>query len=132
MPIISKDEDRLVIALVIAENFFWGAIAANYPEALSSDLSPHESTKLSNAMRSAIIEWLQLNTGGTPVTQTAEIMLHRIEYHYHEVDDVKLSNSDEEHIAYSISQGISEGDLCTHIGAGQQAYGYWEINNNPE
>lgn len=92
---------------------------------------------LAAAMRSAVVEWLQFNAGEVAVTQIAEIMLHRIEYHYKGgYGAMLLTDSDKEHIAYSITQGISEGVVCTTLDISEdeskEVYGYWKINNCPE
>jgi len=137
MPIISHNEPRLAAAIESAEAAFWADIVANYPEATSGDLSPTETIKLETAMRSAVTEWLMFNADVPVTPQTAEIMLHRIEYIYRGGhDSLLLTDSDKEHIAYCITQGISEGDLCTMLVISpfkeEEVYGYWEINNCPD
>jgi hypothetical protein len=136
MPIISHDTERLSAILCEGEAIFWEYIAEAYPEAKTGDLSPAEAIGLSEAMRSAVTEWLQFNCD-TPPTEprVTEIMLHRIEYNYEE--DMELTDSDREHIAYSISQGISEGELSTLVPVTDEKFdrsvrGYWKINNCPE
>ncbi len=136
MTIVSKDEERLAVAIELAEAEFWESIAASYPEAETGDLSPACSIALSLAMDAAVVEWLQFNVDAPEVTKTAEVMLHRIEYYYRDYDDLELTDSDKEHIAYSISNGIREGELCTTTEVSpikeEEVYGYWKINNNPD
>ena len=128
MAIISKDEGRLSEALDTAEDLFWNCIASDYPEATSGDLSPACAIALSTAMRAAVVEWLELNADTPP--KTATIMLHHIEYYYRDNDALLLTDSNKEQIAYCISEGISEGDLCD-IPDGHffEVRGYWKINN---
>jgi len=136
MPIISHDTPRLNAILDEGEAIFWEYIAEAYPEASSGDLSPAEAINLSEAMRSAVTEWLQFNCDTPPAPpRVTEILLHRIEYNYDE--DMELTDGDMEHIAYSISQGISEGELSTLVPVTTEKYdrsvrGYWKINNCPE
>lgn len=135
MSIISNDDPRLVDALESATCAFWADIAMNYPDATSNDLSPNETIKLATAMRSAVTEWLQFNADAPLHTST--IMLHRIEYYYRGGHGaLLLTDSDKEHIAYCISVGNSEGELCTMLEISpivdEEVYGYWKINNNPE
>ena len=129
MPIVSNDENRLSAALDTAEDMFWNSIASDYPEAKSGDLSPACSIALATAQRAAVVEWLELNVDSPP--QTATIMLHRIEYYYRDEPEMGLDDSEREHIAYCISEGISEGDLCTMPdGYITEVRGYWKINNS--
>jgi len=132
MPIISTDESRLSDALDTAEDLFWNSIASDFREATSGDLSPAEAINLTTAMRSAVTEWLQFNADTPP--QTATVMLHRIEYYYRGHNSLLLTDSDKEHIAYCISEGISEGDLCTMLQISsvkeEEVFGYWKINNS--
>ena len=133
MTIPSKNEPRMVEAIEDAEIAFWSVIVDAYPEALHGDFSPEATFALDAALKAAVTLWLEWNADPQESeTLTTEIMLHRIEYNYKGFDDLELTSGDEEHIAYSISQGISEGDLCTHIQAGQEVHGYWKINNNPD
>ena len=133
MPIISMDESRLSEALDTAEDLFWGCVGTNYPEARAGDLSPARAIALSTAMREAVVEWLEFNVDTPP--NTATIMLHRIEYYYRGHNALLLTDSDKEQIAYCISEGISEGDLCSTIEVSpvreEEVRGYWKINNNP-
>jgi len=137
MPIISHDEARIATALESAEAAFWADIVASYPEATSGDLSPKASMDLAWSMREAIVEWLQFNCDvPPPEPKVADIMLHRIEYNY-EDSELELTDGDEEHIAYCISNGISEGELSTTVAVTtekciQSVRGYWKINNNPD
>ena len=129
MPIISNDESRLRDALEEAETAFWDTIVAKYPEAESGDLSPACSSALATAQRAAGTEWLELNADAPP--QTATVMLHRIEYYYRDHPEMVLNDGEREHIAYCISEGISEGDLCTMPdGYAIELHGYWKINNS--
>ena len=129
MAIVSNDEDRLREALSTAEDMFWNSIASDYPEAESGDLSPACAIALATAQREAVVEWLELNADSPP--QTATVMLHRIEYYYRGEPEMALDDSEREHIAYSISQGISEGNLCTMPdGYITEVLGYWKINNS--
>jgi len=133
MPIISTNKERLAVALELADADLWTSISESYPEALSGDLSPTRAIALSSAIEAAVIEWLQLNVDSPePEIKISEIMLHRVEYSYRDYDEMELTSGDEEHIAYCISQGISEGELCTiPFGEDGEVYGYWKINNNP-
>ena len=129
MPIISNDETRVGNALAEAEAIFWEYIADAFPEATSGDLSPACAIALSTTMRAALVEWLEFNADSPP--QVATVMLHRIEYYYRDFNAMDLTDGDEEHIAYCISEGISEGDLCaTNVNDGSDIYGYWKINNS--
>ena len=131
MPILSMDESRLGAALDTAEDLFWNSIAKDYLEAQTGDLSPACAIALSTAMRAAVTEWLELNADTPP--QTATVMLHRIEYYYRGHASLLLTDTDKEQIAYCISEGISEGDLCTMLEISpvkeEEARGYWKINN---
>ncbi len=134
MTIISTDETRLVSALNLAEDMFWCVIFQQYPEAHSGDLSPNKALGMSAAMRSAVVEWLEFNVDEPEELKTAEILLHRIEYSYDEWDSLTITDSDIEHIAYCISEGISEGELNSEVPAvlpTEMVRGYWKINNNP-
>ena len=132
MAIISNDESRLRAALDTAEDLFWNSIASDYPEAESGDLSPIAAIDLATAQRAAVTEWLELNADTPP--QTATVMLHRIEYYYRGHASLLLTDTDKEQIAYCISEGISEGDLCTMLEISpvkeEEARGYWKINNS--
>ena len=132
MPIISNDESRLQSTLDEADSEFWEYIANAYPEAESGDLSPACAIALADAQRAAVTEWLELNADSPP--QTATVMLHRIEYYYRGHASLLLTDTDKEQIAYCISEGISEGDLCTMLEISpvkeEEARGYWKINNS--
>ena len=132
MPILSNDESRLSNALDTAEDLFWNSIASDYPEANSGDLSPACAIALADAQRAAVVEWLELNADTPP--QTATVMLHRIEYYYRGHASLLLTDTDKEQIAYYISEGISEGDLCTMLEISpvkeEEVHGYWKINNS--
>ncbi len=122
----------MAAAVAAAEDAFWSSIAVDYDEARSGDLSPETSMAMAEAMRVAVTEWVKYNVDvdedEVPSNFTT-IMLHRIEYFYRDHADMKLTEGDEEHIAYSISQGISEGELCTIDAQDEEIYGYWGINN---
>ena len=120
----SEDFGRLSNVLEAAEGAFWKVVAESYPEAKSGDLSPDASIKFAAASEDAIVEWIATNADPVePEWRTTEILLHRIEYIH---EDIVLPETDEEHIAYSITQGIREGELRDDLGG--QA-GYWRINN---
>ena len=135
----SKDTARLDAAVESAESAFWADVAANYPEAKTGDFSPEAAVALEAVLRTAIVLWLEWNADEEPVEepQTAEILLHRIEYFYrHPHDSLLLTDSDKEHIAREISAGIREGELCTMLATSPtreiEVYGYWNINNCPD
>lgn len=134
MTLISNDMARLTKALGSAEAAFWADIEKSYPEATSGDLSPIEANNVVWAMRVALVEWLEFNCDIPREPQrTTEVMLHRIEYFYRDHDNILITDGDKEHIAYSISQGISEGELCALKDDNEtEVYGWWKINNNPE
>ncbi len=125
----SKDVNRMNDVIDDAEWAFWAIIAKAYPEARAGDFSPMATIEFNAAVVTAVTHWLELNAD-TPEENwlTTEIMLHRIEYFY--TDGITLTDCDAEHIAYSISQGVSEGvqfepdESTVHL--------YWKINNNPD
>ena len=49
-----------------------------------------------------------------------EVLLHDISYYYD--DDRAISNSEQEHISYMITQGYREGELNE-----DEIRGYWQI-----
>ena len=130
----SEDFNKLSNVLEAAESAFWKIVASYYPEAVSGDLSPDASINFAAASEDAIVEWVRTNADpAVPDWRTTEILLHRIEYRYEK--EMLLTDGDEEHIAYSITQGISEGELCTLIPDPKskakdiEVRGYWRINN---
>jgi hypothetical protein len=134
----SQDKERLVRAVEVAEDMFWNAIATQYREIDSGDFPPDLAMEMADKLTQWVTVWLEMNEP-TPAPKpepkplrTIEVMLHRIEYSYRDGDTVEITSSDEEHIAYCISQGISSGELCTiPFGQDGEVYGWWEINNNP-
>jgi len=137
MTIPSKNEARMAEAIEDAEIAFWSVIVDAYPEATHGDFSPEATFALDAALKVAVTLWLEWNADPQESEQkVAEIMLHRIEYNY-EDDELELTDGDEEHIAYCISNGISEGELSTTVAVTtekciQSVRGYWKINNNPD
>jgi len=126
----SKDINRMTTAIEEAECAFWADIVTSYPEAEHGDFSPEATLALSDALFTAVTLWLEWNADpqeSESETKTAEIVLHRIEYNY-DNRTLELTGNDEEHIAYCITQGISEGELNTNI-SGVATRGYWKINN---
>ena len=136
----SEDTNRLSNVLEEAEIAFWAVVADSYPEAKHGDFSPDATMKFAAATEEAVTLWLEWNAD--PIEDEEEetdwtehedrILLHRIEFNYFgsEYSDLNLSDSDVEHIAYSISQGISEGELVTeleNIIPTVTARGYWRI-----
>ena len=128
----SEDFNRMSNVMEEAELAFWAVVADAYPEAKHGDFSPEATVKFAAAIEDAIVHWLEANAD--PIEEdeprTTEIMLHRIEYNYE--NDMTITDGDEEHIAYCISQGIREGELCTLIAEGDddiEVRGYWRINN---
>jgi len=138
MTIPSKNEARMAEAIEDAEIAFWSVIVDAYPEATHGDFSPEATFALDAALKEAVTLWLEWNADPQESEQkVAEIMLHRIEYNYRGGHNaLLLTDGDKEHIAYSISQGISEGELCTMLEISpvrsEEVYGYWKINNNPD
>ena len=124
----STDKPRLVEATEVAEDMFWNAIATAYPEVKSGDFPPDLAMEMSDKLTQFVTVWLKMNEPTPRLPKVTEIMLHRIEYNYD--NELALTDVDEEHIAYSISQGISEGELNTSID-GKATRGYWKINNCP-
>ena len=57
------DEDRIKKALDKGEDAFWAAVAGQFPEATSGDLSPDMSLDLKRTMERAIREWVDANVG---------------------------------------------------------------------
>jgi len=137
MPIPSKDINRMTAAIEEAESAFWADIVTSYPEAKHGDFSPEATLALSDALFTAVTLWLEWNADPQESdTKIANIMLHRIEYNYND-DELTLTDADEEHIAYCISNGTSEGELSTTVAVTtekciQSVRGYWKINNNPD
>ena len=136
----SEDFNRMSNALEAAENSFWHTISEAYPEAPFGDFPPAAAIKFSAATEEAVTLWLEINAD--PIEDEEEetdwtehedrILLHRIEFNYFgsEYSDLNLSDSDVEHIAYSISQGISEGELVTELEdiiPTVTARGYWRF-----
>lgn len=133
----SQDKERLVHAVEVAEDMFWNAIATQYREIESGDFPPDLAMEMSDKLTQFVTVWLKMNEPTPVVPQVAEIMLHRIEYNYRGGHNaLLLTDGDKEHIAYSISQGISEGELCTMLEISpvrnEEVYGYWKINNCPD
>ena len=125
----SVDTNRMNDVIDDAEWAFWAIVAKAYPEAQSGDLSPMATIEFNAAIVTAVTHWLELNADPQESEhKVTEIMLHRIEYFY--TDGITLTDCDAEHIAYSISQGVSEGvqfepdESTVHL--------YWKINNNPD
>lgn len=57
------DEDRIEKALDKGEDAFWAAIAAQFPEAATGDLSPDMVLTLRRTMERAVREWVNANVG---------------------------------------------------------------------
>ena len=115
---------------------FWNAIATQYREIESGDFPPDLAMEMSDKLTQFVTVWLKMNEPTPVAPKVTEIMLHRIEYNYDD-NELELTSGDEEHIAYQISQGISEGELCTLVPVttekwGTEVRGYWKINNNPD
>ena len=129
----STDKSRLVEAVEVAEDMFWNSIATAYPEVKSGDFPPDLASEMANKNLQFVTVWLKMNEPEMKMHVT-EILLHRIEYNYEEV--MFLTDGDEEHIAYQISQGFSEGELSTLVPCvedlDRSVRGYWKINNCPE
>ncbi len=53
------------------------------------------------------------------------ILQHTINYNFFEEDNLKLDDSNEEHIAYMITQGYAEGELNQ---GDDEVRGWWSIN----
>ena len=124
----SEDFNRLSNVLEAAEAAFWDTVAKSYPEAESGDLAPDAAINFAAAAEDAIVEWVATNADPiAPEWQTTEILLHRIEFNY-ENGTLGLTEGDEEHIAYWITQGIREGELSAIMGD-KTVRGYWRINN---
>lgn len=128
----SQDKTRLVEAVEHAENLFWNAIASDYPEITSGDFPPDLSMEMSDKLTQFVTVWLKMNEPEPKPSRVTEILLHRIEYNYDE--DMELTDGDEEHIAYQISQGMREGELSTLVPVTNEKFdrsvrGYWRINN---
>jgi hypothetical protein len=138
----SEDTKRLEAAVEDASIAFWCAFADLYPEATHGDFPPDATIEIDTAMHKAAKLWLEFNAD--PVEDEDEeegwteyehkILLHRIEFIYFgsEYLNLPLGDSEVEHIAYCISQGISEGELTTeleYIIPTATARGYWRINN---
>ncbi len=58
-----SNEQRIEQALVKAEEAFWAAVAAQFPEAKTGDVGPWATMKLTNTMERAIREWVDENVG---------------------------------------------------------------------
>jgi len=126
----SEDIKRIALAVEDAEIAFWNVIADAFPEAIHGDFAPDATMKMDEALKEAVTLWVGWNAD--PVESEpryTEVLFHRIEYFYHD-DDMLISDSDEEHIAYCIANGISEAVLCTTPeNSDEEIYGYWKINN---
>lgn len=62
--------------------------------------------------------------------KTTTILQHIIEYNFFEEDKLELNDIDREHIAYQITEGYSEGELCQSVNSEtgeEEARGYWKI-----
>ena len=132
----SKDTARLNAAIESAESAFWADIVTNYPEAEHGDFSPEATIALDNALRTAVTLWLEWNADPQDnEPKVTEVLLHRIEYTY-DYEELEVSHADAEYIANKITQGFSEGELCTFAPVSpdseQEVRGYWKINNNPD
>jgi hypothetical protein len=129
----STDFNRMSNVMEAAELAFWDVVAKAYPEAKSGDLSPAATMEFAAAVEQVITRWLMTNADPVaPEWKTTEILLHNIEYNYD--SDIEITDGDEEHIAYCISQGIREGELCTIVAVSTERHdaevrGYWRINN---
>lgn len=56
------------------------------------------------------------------------ILFHEIEYWYNDNPDMKLPESEEEHIAYMINNGYSSGELNYCDNKNDKEYhGWWQI-----
>lgn len=131
----SQDKERLVEAVEVGEDMFWNAIATAYPEIKSGDFPPDLAMEMSDKLTQFVTVWLKMNEPTPVAPKVTEIMLHRIEYNYREWDSLTITDSDMEHIAYCISEGISEGELNSEVPAvlpTEMVRGYWKINNCPD
>jgi len=117
----SEDKVRRVEAVDTAEDMFWASIAADYPEINSGDFPPELAMAMSEQLLRHVKVWLELNEK-PEVKKNVEILLHNIEYSYHEGGDI--TDSDMEEIAYKISQGVSGSEF---LGAIHQVVGEWHI-----
>jgi len=106
-----------------AQHAFWAVVARQYPQCTSGDITPKDTMLLLHAMTEVVERWVEYNTPAAK--KTVEILFHDIEYTYD--DNRTISNSDIEHIAYSITQGIREGQLSTYDGFDEHVYGWWNI-----
>lgn len=60
--------------------------------------------------------------------QYAKILFHDVEYWYRDYPEMKLPESEEEHIIYMINQGYSSGELNYYDHKSDQEYsGWWQI-----
>ncbi len=97
------------------QDCFWNTAAALIPEAKTGDLSPDMVFQLERVMREALAEWIENNVPSLE-NKTVEVLLHNVEYWYSEADEtVEIDEFGIEHIAYSISQGMREGELFTAV-----------------
>jgi len=108
-----------------AQEAFWAVIARQYPQCTSGDITPADTMLLIRAMTPVVKRWVEYNT--PPAEKTVEILLHDIEYTYD--DDRTISDSAAEHIAYCITIGIREGQLCEEDNDGftESVFGWWNI-----
>ena len=114
------------------QDLFWNYVASEYPEISSGDFPPDLSIAMADKLTQFVTVWLKMNEPTVSETKNVEIMLHNIEYSYY--DDSNITDSDMETIAYSISQGISGGELCEVVAVTTDhnsvaTVGTWKINN---
>jgi predicted RNase H-like HicB family nuclease len=55
---------RINAAIHKADDAFWGVIVAEFPEAVSGDLSIESVDAINSAMRMAVEEWVEYNVPG--------------------------------------------------------------------
>ncbi len=124
------DQARFDQVIDNANAAFWESVVAEYSEATTGDLSPDSVFFLEKAMREALAEWTENNVSPFE-NKTVEILLHDVEYWYKEADEtVEIDECGIEHIAYSISQGMREGELFTAVPDdehGNTYAGWWAI-----
>lgn len=56
-----EDERRIVVATAHAEHIFWDAVAYEFPEISTGDLSPEDSVAFNVACQSVVRAWLEAN-----------------------------------------------------------------------
>jgi hypothetical protein len=56
------DNQRIETALNKGEDAFWAAVADQFPEITTGDLSPDAAFALTRAMESAILAWVEANS----------------------------------------------------------------------